>query len=137
MVQSPLFPPRQLPLDTIPVIARADLASPTAADIPWRAELDAIAAAAPRASVVHQLTREQPANWLLPSGHFDATRISEIVETHRPSDPVYYVSGPPRMVESLLTLLERAGVSRPAIRVESFRSAASYDEFDDMKVTSL
>lgn len=49
----------------------------------------------------------------------------------------YYISGPPRMVADLNSLLLASGVPEVDIAVETFRGGAAYDMEADMQATSL
>lgn len=56
--------------------------------------------------------------WGGETGYFTARQIQQYCKDL--SRPLYYVSGPPRLVESVYDLLEEAGVDDDDIRVESF-----------------
>ena len=113
------------------------LSAPSLEEIPWRADLERLAAAARHARVEFRLTRPEE-GWTGPTGRLDASSIARIVKEHgssvhpRGSDSLgpgakYYISGPPRMVEDLGLLLAQAGVPKADIEVETFRGGEVYD----------
>ncbi len=64
------------------------------------------------------LTQALPADWKYRSGKIDATMIRQ--QFGALNDAVFYVAGPEGMVSAMRSLLIDAGVSRDAIRLESF-----------------
>ena len=118
------------------------LCAPTLADVPWREDLERLAAAAPKARLDLRLTQPPP-SWGGSKGRLDAAAISALVAEYgssvhgRPAGGPgarYYISGPPRMVEDLAALLAAAGVPDSDVSVETFRGGAAYDAEADMQV---
>jgi ferredoxin-NADP reductase len=87
------------------------------AEIAYRAELDALAAANPRLRVEHTITREDP-GWGGRRGRVDARMLADVAAGLK--DPVYYVCGAPGLVESVRATLAGAGVPEADVRFEHF-----------------
>ena len=85
--------------------------------IAFREELDTMAEALPDLKVVYVVSRPSPA-WIGRQGHIDAGMLAE--ELDDIAAPLYYVSGPPSMVQSLRDILVGQGVDRESIKTERF-----------------
>ncbi len=85
--------------------------------IAFREELDAMTEMLPSLRVVYVVSRPSPA-WIGREGHIDAVMLAE--ELDDIAAPMYYVSGPPSMVQSLRDILISQGVDRNSIKTESF-----------------
>lgn len=84
------------------------------------AELQALERDCPAFSLVASMTRmaSSAQTWNGPTGYLDAQRIDEYCRD-LPA-PLYYLSGPPALVEALYDMLDDAGIGEEDIRSESF-----------------
>jgi ferredoxin-NADP reductase len=90
-------------------------------ELTFREELDALAERAPDVRVVYTITRPEQASepWSGPSGHLSEELLRR--GAGGLDDPLYYLCGPPSMVDDVRAiLLERLGIRQEAIRLERF-----------------
>ena len=71
----------------------------------------------PTLSVVHVLSEPEP-GWSGEKGKLDEALLRKYVPD--PSRPLYWISGPPLMVQAYKDLLKNIGVADPSVRVDSF-----------------
>lgn len=90
------------------------------ADAPYLDEMRALAAAEPQLTVVPTMTAlaTGEGSWSGERGRIDATMLAR----HAPSSPapIYYVTGPVRMVQGLRAMLVAVDVDEDDIRTEEF-----------------
>jgi ferredoxin-NADP reductase len=81
-------------------------------------ELRALAEQDPNLTFVPTMTGEPSSTWDQERGRIDMS----MVQRHAASlkDPIYYITGPGKMVEGLHAMLRDAGVTDEAIRTEEF-----------------
>ena len=72
----------------------------------------------PKIRLVPTLTDSQEPDWPYEIGRVDEAMLAKYVPDLLA--PVYYLAGPPRMVEALKMLLLERGVSRDNLRFETF-----------------
>ena len=89
----------------------------TAADIIYRAELDAIAAQMPSFKLVHVLN-ERETGMASEVGKLDEAMLKKYVPDMMQA--YYMVSGPPPMVNAYMEMLTQLGVSEDALKKDSF-----------------
>jgi ferredoxin-NADP reductase len=85
----------------------------------YRAELDALAAAADGVRVDYAFTRRTPQGWSRPPGRLDAALLTEAAFGPE-QRPTCYVCGPTGFVEAVADLLGAAGHDAARIRTERF-----------------
>lgn len=91
----------------------------SADEIAYREELEALARADARISIVHTLTREPEGSaWKGRRGRIDPALLREALS--RLAAPVVYVCGTPSMVRDGVHMLDGLGVSRDEMRYELF-----------------
>lgn len=122
------------------------LCAPTLTEVPWRDDLERLAAAAPRVRLDLRLTQlPPPPGWGGSTGRIDAATVAALVAEYGSSAHArpgggpgarFYISGPPRMVTDLSALLAAAGVPADDVSVETFRGGAAYDAEADMQATA-
>jgi ferredoxin-NADP reductase len=88
------------------------------ADVIYAAELEA-AAANEGVEVIHTFTRERPDGWAGYSRRIDAAMLAEVAWPVS-QEPVVYVCGPTRLVETAADGLLAAGYDPAAVRTERF-----------------
>jgi ferredoxin-NADP reductase len=99
--------------------ARLLHSSRTFADIIYREELERLAAADPSLEVRHTLTRGQPPGWDGYARRIDRAMLQEVA--WRPDEePLAYVCGPTRLVETVANSLLGLGHQPTRIRTERF-----------------
>jgi ferredoxin-NADP reductase len=89
----------------------------SSADIIFRQELEEIVRQMPTLSVVHVLSEPEP-GWSGEKGKLDEALLRKYVPD--PFRPLYWISGPPLMVQAYKDLLKNIGVADPSVRVDSF-----------------
>lgn len=72
----------------------------------------------PHFNFVPVMTKTSPDEWDGESGHIDEQMLKRNVSDI--SKPIYYLSGPERMVKGMLEMLVKAGVNEDNIRTEEF-----------------
>ena len=87
------------------------------ADAPFLGELEALEGQHPHITLVLTMTQAGE-RWLGETGHLEPDLIARYVKNISP--PVYYLSGPARMVRGLETALVHRGVRHDRIRMEVF-----------------
>jgi ferredoxin-NADP reductase len=92
----------------------------TPAEIAFRQELDALAAAHPTMNVVHVVSQPEGAAepWRGRTGRINEALIREVVP--RPDRARYYICGPPGMVAGLRGVLAQMAVPEANVRIENF-----------------
>jgi ferredoxin-NADP reductase len=93
--------------------------SRTFADIIYREELNQLAAASDGPSVVHTLTRQQPAGWTGPARRIDRDMLTEI-GIAASAQPRVFVCGPTSLVEQTTQSLLALGHEANLIKTERF-----------------
>jgi ferredoxin-NADP reductase len=94
------------------------------AEVIYREELDAMAAADPTLSVTYTLTRERPADWTGFARRTDEAMLDAVIPP--PADaPLVYVCGPTSMVELVAYLLVERGHVPSRVRTERFGPTAA------------
>ena len=88
-------------------------------EIIYREELDRLAAAADGLEVVHTLTRTQPTNWTGPNRRIDREMLAEFAWPAG-DEPVAFVCGPTRLVESVASALVELGYGPERVKTERF-----------------
>jgi ferredoxin-NADP reductase len=99
--------------------ARLVYSARSAADLIYRAELDALAESDPDLQVAYTLTRSRPADFTGYTRRIDRSMLAETLWSPSAS-PVLYVCGSTPMVESVATLLVELGHAPADIRTERF-----------------
>ncbi len=97
----------------------------TEKDIIYRQELDQLGRGG-NIQVVHTLSAEQPDGWTGESG-----RISiQIIQKYAPNlgDKIWYVCGPPPMLNAVKEMLLSAGVSKDKLKYEDWQIPGKHDE---------
>jgi len=89
----------------------------TEADIPFRDELDAIAAERPNVRIAHVLTRQS--DWPGETGRLDAAMLERLL-TDEDRRAAAFVCGPPGMMTATVAALRKVGVPRRRIHTERF-----------------
>jgi ferredoxin-NADP reductase len=90
--------------------------SRTIDDVLYRDELDRLDGAV---SVIHTLTREQPAGWTGYARRIDEPMLAEVLNAAG-RDPLVYICGPTLLVEAAASGLASLGVAPARIRTERF-----------------
>ncbi len=92
----------------------------TVADIPFKKELDELAASNPNLTIVHTLTGEQDSAFSqgCRQGKIDASLVKEIIPNY--SEHVFYSCGPPGMVAAMAQLLQEMGIPPEQVKTENF-----------------
>ncbi len=70
--------------------------------------------------VVPTLTREEPEDWPYETGRIDAEMLRDYVDTETFEEAIFYVAGPPNMVEAMVQMLVDMGVDEGRIKYEQF-----------------
>jgi ferredoxin-NADP reductase len=99
--------------------ARLLYSSRTFEDVIYRAELDRLAAAGDGLTVVHTLTRAQPAGWKGYGRRIDREMVSDVAWPKEQS-PLAFVCGPTSFVETAAGLLVDSGYDPSWIKTERF-----------------
>jgi ferredoxin-NADP reductase len=96
--------------------------SRTIGDIIYRAELDGLAAEPQGPTVVHTLTREQPAGWDGLARRIDEPMLAVVLERIGGSGegPLAYICGPTLLVENAAGGLTNLGIPPARVRTERF-----------------
>jgi ferredoxin-NADP reductase len=89
----------------------------SSADIVFRQELEEIVRQMPNLSVVHVLSEPEP-GWRGEQGKLDEALLRKYVPN--PEQPLYWISGPPLMVQAYKDLLLKVGVTDKSVRTDSF-----------------
>jgi ferredoxin-NADP reductase len=86
-------------------------------DIAFEKEFEDLERMSPKLKVVSTVTRPGP-SWTGITGRITA----EMIKAHSPDymDRVFYISGPPRMVDSSLNMLKEMNIPKAQIKKESF-----------------
>jgi glycine betaine catabolism B len=106
---------RQLPVDV-----RLVYSNRNEEEIAYRSTLEDLARQNPRFKVFHTLTRAaNGSDWAGGRGRIDSTLLTEAARGL--SDPTYYVSGGPGMVQGTFRLLRALGTRPDRIKFEVFR----------------
>lgn len=89
-------------------------------DTAYLAELQQLVQGYPSLSLVATMTNMDTSSqrWDGPTGYLDAAKIREYCKDL--TNPLYFLSGPPALVEAMYDLLEDAGVDEDDIHSESF-----------------
>lgn len=88
-------------------------------DIIYRAELDRLASRADGLTVVHTLTRMQPAGWRGYARRIDRAMLAEVAWP-KEQRPMIFVCGPTPLVESVASQLVEMGYEPASIKTERF-----------------
>ncbi len=88
-------------------------------DIIYREELDGLAASGDGLSVVHTLTRAQPAGWRGYSRRLDREMVDDVAWPVA-QNPIVFVCGPTPFVEAAATLLVDRGYEPTSVKTERF-----------------
>ncbi len=88
-------------------------------DIIYRAELDRMSKANASARIVHTLTRSQPDGWTGYRRRVDRDLLAEVVPPAQ-EQPLAYICGPTRMVESAAEILTDLGYAPGRVKTERF-----------------
>jgi ferredoxin-NADP reductase len=89
------------------------------ADIPFREELDAIAASHPNLHLENVLSGpDLPAGWKGKTGLITGDMVREVIPDYK--ERRFYISGPPRMVISLEAQIQGLGIPPKQVRRDSF-----------------
>jgi len=99
--------------------ARLLYSSRTFDDIIYREELDGLAASGDGLSVVHTLTRAQPAGWRGYSRRLDREMVDDVAWPVT-QNPIVFVCGPTPFVEAAATLLVDRGYEPTSVKTERF-----------------
>lgn len=91
-------------------------------DICFRDELDGMARNHSNVRVTHVLTSPPP-GWTGPTGLINAGMIKQLIPDY--AERMFFVCGPPKMVQSLMSQLQSIGVSPRDIKHDDFRG---YDD---------
>ncbi|MCX6679969.1 MAG: FAD-binding oxidoreductase [Methanothrix sp.] len=86
-------------------------------DIPFKDEFDSLMTKNQNLTIINTLTRPGP-SWKGRMGRIDADMIKELLPNY--ADWTFYSSGPQRMVDSMLLLLEELGIPEKQARLEYF-----------------
>jgi len=90
----------------------------TERDIVFRDELDTLAANHHGIRIEYVLSGETPSVWPGGRGFINSALVSKVVPDYR--ERLFYVSGPPRMVLTLMNQLVALGISEDQIKRDSF-----------------
>ncbi len=90
----------------------------TPASTPFLDDLEAWSRDNPNIRLVPTVTDSTDADWRYEKGRIDEAMMARYVPDLQ--GPVFYLAGPPRMVEALKDLLLHRGVSRDSVRFEIF-----------------
>jgi ferredoxin-NADP reductase len=89
------------------------------ADAAFADELRALAGADANLTFVPTMTTaEESLSWEGERGHIDAAMLQRHVD--RTTGPIYYIAGPPGMVQALRAMLIGSGVDEDDVRIEEF-----------------
>ena len=91
-------------------------------EIAYRDELAALERQNPHFRVLHTLTGAAGPGWQGATGRIDRSLLREAARGF--ADPLYYISGTPRLVMGTLQLLRDEGIPLSSIEVEAFRGYA-------------
>ncbi len=94
-------------------------------DIIYRTELRHIYEDYQRIKVVNTLTHEEPDHWDGETGLIDREMIEKHVDDLR--DKIWYICGPPPMIDAMEELLEDMGVEETDIRFEKWQIPGKHD----------
>lgn len=95
-------------------------------EIIFREELDRLAAADARLEVFHTLTRSQPPGWSGYQRRIDEAMLAEVAPSPA-EQPLIYVCGPTRLVESVASTLVALGHEPARIKTERFGPTGGND----------
>ena len=92
----------------------------TPADIVFRKELEHLPEENPRIKIFTTISdpEESDEPWSGETGRIDADMIMAHVDPD--SSPLYYISGPPKMIKDLSDLLKEIGIPERAIKTEEY-----------------
>jgi ferredoxin-NADP reductase len=87
-------------------------------DIPFKNDLENMKKQNTNLKIVHTITKpeESKTKWLGRTGRIDEKMISEFVK----KDSIFYICGPPAMVDALVDILKKMNIAEERIRVEHF-----------------
>lgn len=88
-------------------------------DVIYRAELDRVMGADRSARVVHTLTRSQPDGWTGYNRRIDRDMLGEVAP-RASENPLAFICGPTRLVESTAEILTGLGYAAARIKTERF-----------------
>ena len=103
----------------LPIPIRLVYSNGSEDEIVYRDELAALERQNTRFRVIHTLTGTAAPTWQAATGRVDRTLLRQAARNL--ANPVYYVSGTPRMVVGMWRLLREEGVPEDDIQVEVFR----------------
>ena len=86
-------------------------------DILFREDFNALTKKNNNMKIVHIL-KEPPDKWSGPTGEIDKTIVAKNIPDY--AERMFYISGPPAMVLSLITVLVELGVDKKRIKMENF-----------------
>ncbi len=104
---------RQLPTDAVLFYSNR-----TESEIAFRAELESLQAASCGFRFLCTLTREEPSDDRCLRGRVGKDLV--LREVSDPLERIFFIFGPPRMVETMQALCEEIGCPKEKVRVESF-----------------
>jgi glycine betaine catabolism B len=103
---------RNLPFDVTLLYGNANYE-----DIIFREELNGLAAISKRITVIHTLSNPPP-DWPGKTGFIEAAMIREVISDYQ--ERLFYISGPVKMVQSLINQIISLGVGENRIKHDSF-----------------
>jgi ferredoxin-NADP reductase len=87
--------------------------------IPYREELDTIVKTHPHIRVSHTITCDEPvSDWTGYTGMIDESLLKKLISDF--AKPIFWISGPPSMVEAMSGLVRSIGLPRERIKFEKF-----------------
>jgi ferredoxin-NADP reductase len=91
-------------------------------DIAFREEFEDLADKNKNIRIVYTVTRPEESNqkWTGPTGRIDEKMIRNNTDIHTLNTALFYVAGPPSMVDAMVSTLKGMGVPHERIRVERF-----------------
>ena len=93
------------------------------ADVPFRAELDALAARHPDMRVVIAVTRGSDNPSFYP-GRIDEKLVKSVIPA--PAEALHFICGPASMIEAMRAMLARMGVPPAQVFAEAFEAAVAW-----------
>ena len=89
-------------------------------DAPFLEELQALAKLNPHYKLIASMTKMEQSHrsWHGETGPIDKEMLAR--HLHNAISPVYYIAGPPAMVQALQTMIQQSGVANSDIRAEEF-----------------
>ena len=94
-------------------------------DIIFRTELEHLAKEYEKFSVVNTLTENSNDHWGGETGFVDREMVEKHVEN--PEEKLWYICGPPGMIDAMEKMLEDIGVSEKLIRYEKWQIPGKHD----------